>query len=186
MQITFYTIALGLFVAQGTRVCRRLPSNPLTLFSRQSLSPSDIPAACQSTCAPIISTINSCQAITCLCNNAVAEEIADCANCFLAVGGSSSSLFQQEQSLINQYENACSTSGEPISSIQISSRPVALSSGGSALSSAVSGALSSTGTNAAAASATSSGSSSGTRMARGGTLVAVVLAGAVVLFAAAV
>ncbi|THG98827.1 hypothetical protein EW145_g7360, partial [Phellinidium pouzarii] len=140
-----------------------------THFVRQAtsaLGPSSIPAACQSICAPIESTITTCQALSCLCNDSVAQQIAVCANCFASASGDDAATIQQEQSLIDEYTNACATSGESVSVIQLSTGAVSGTGTGTGTptSGSVSADASTTGTatatGAAAAAATSSSSSS--------------------------
>ncbi|EJC99559.1 uncharacterized protein FOMMEDRAFT_23013 [Fomitiporia mediterranea MF3/22] len=153
MQPTLALSVLALLITQASAL-----TSP-SLLARQSaggLGLGSIPDACQATCSPIETTINSCQDLSCLCNNTVANQIADCANCLVAVGGDqASSLQTQEQSIIDQYTNACATSGEPISSIKVSS--VAPTATGSGLGSS----SSSIGLGSAPSSTTSASGSSG-------------------------
>ncbi|KLO08159.1 hypothetical protein SCHPADRAFT_931980 [Schizopora paradoxa] len=115
------------------------------LVKRQTVpvSPSQIPAACSATCAPIDAVVNSCEDLSCLCNNTVSAQIAVCIDCIVFVSGdTTSSTTSQSQNLINQYVNACDTSGQPISSIIVSSvSPTATGGSQSTASGASSGSI---------------------------------------------
>ncbi|PAV14777.1 hypothetical protein PNOK_0933000 [Pyrrhoderma noxium] len=134
-----------------------LSSSPANIFARQSLDPSAIPEACTPTCAPIMATVASCSELSCLCNNDVAKQIADCADCLVAVSNDSSVL-SQEQTIVDQYNNACATSGQPISSVQVSSVAPSSGSSGSATSTST-GTGSGTESNSATSTSTSTSES---------------------------
>ncbi|KAL5521945.1 hypothetical protein ACEPAF_1799 [Sanghuangporus sanghuang] len=113
-------------------------SRSTSLFIRQSsadgLGLDSIPDACQATCAPIVSTVNE---LSCLCNNDVANQIADCGNCLVGVAGDDASSQQTKtQNIVDQFTNACNTSGEPVSSIQLSAVSPSSTAAGSASASA--------------------------------------------------
>ncbi|KAL5501148.1 hypothetical protein ACEPAH_9535 [Sanghuangporus vaninii] len=139
-------------------------SRSTSLFIRQSsadgLGLDSIPDACQATCAPIVSTVNSCQELSCLCNNDVANQIADCGNCLVGVAGDAASSQQTKtQNIVDQFTNACNTSGEPVSSIQLSAVPPSSTAAGSGSTSASATTTSSaSGTSDASQASSSSGS----------------------------
>ncbi|TDL24360.1 hypothetical protein BD410DRAFT_827317 [Rickenella mellea] len=126
-----------------------------SLHARQSFAPGSIPPQCSQPCSAINQTITSCPDLACLCTTAVATQVADCADCIVAISGVPAS---QEQSIVDQFNNACKTNGASVSSVQVSSVAPSGATGGSSPSTA---AGTGTGTSKSNVSPTGSGTSAG-------------------------
>ncbi|EIN06873.1 hypothetical protein PUNSTDRAFT_54224 [Punctularia strigosozonata HHB-11173 SS5] len=91
----------------------------IDLLSRQNsgLDPSDLPAACQSTCATIVSALNTCTTDQCLCTNANTKAYAACLECLVADAGTGE---ETAESGIQQWIDTCNLEGFTVSSVAIS------------------------------------------------------------------
>ncbi|KAI0700273.1 hypothetical protein C8T65DRAFT_728804 [Cerioporus squamosus] len=106
-----------------------MPRNALAgLLNRQTTAfdPSDIPAQCQSQCADVVSALNSCSTVSCLCSDTTNTGLYNCLECALALDPDAALLAQGQDSL-NEYQSSCQQAG-----VSVAPQTLTLPSGASA------------------------------------------------------
>ncbi|KAI0755533.1 hypothetical protein C8Q74DRAFT_1210594 [Fomes fomentarius] len=110
----FAVVSVALLAGQGDRAAltTRSRSALAGLLSRQTtgFDPSDIPAQCQSDCSTVVSALNSCVDVSCLCSENTNRGLYTCLECALAIEPDAS-LLQQGQSSLEDYQSSCKQAG---------------------------------------------------------------------------
>ncbi|RPD70587.1 hypothetical protein L226DRAFT_562760 [Lentinus tigrinus ALCF2SS1-7] len=118
-----YALALAsAALLAGQAAATAVPRNALTgLLVRQTTSfdPSDIPAQCQPDCSVIISALNSCSAVSCLCTDSTNMGLFTCLQCSLGLDPDPALLAQGQDSL-SEYQEACKEAGVSITPFSLS------------------------------------------------------------------
>lgn len=151
----FIILALAGF-ASADLISRETTAGLQQLVSRQSagsefpsLSPSDVPAECQSQCTPMITTLNGCQTSTdlsCGCSTQTKDQLTACFGCLVGIVPSlQSSMDTAEQA----FTEGCKAAGKDVGTA--SGSGASGSSNGSANGGNLNQGLTTTGGNAVAA-----------------------------------
>ncbi|KAJ8517863.1 hypothetical protein ONZ45_g5010 [Pleurotus djamor] len=113
----FTLVVLLTFVASVTAsaLIARSANDLGSLFARQStiLDPDDIPSACRSDCTSIVSQLNSCTTMACLCTTSNGRGLESCVNCLVDLSPSAA-MRQQGQSILDNFVTGCSGAVPPL------------------------------------------------------------------------
>ncbi|KAK7682036.1 hypothetical protein QCA50_015000 [Cerrena zonata] len=132
-----FTILSAALLASQVSANAILGRSPLVslLRIRQTggFDPSDIPSECTVQCATTSEVLGgtSCTTVSCLCTAQVNLGFQQCLQCLIDVAGDSPSLITQSQDALEQYEDACKSSGVSLTSLTISGAASATASGSS-------------------------------------------------------
>ncbi|KZP10327.1 hypothetical protein FIBSPDRAFT_858669 [Athelia psychrophila] len=114
-------ISLGFLAAQTIS-----PADAIASLGRRQpgISPSDLPAACQSGCTTILTTITSCNSnitsgLACICTSANVASLQSCVNCIVSSSSLSAAEAEEGSSLIKSFNAECV--GKGIASLTVSS-----------------------------------------------------------------
>ncbi|RDX45894.1 hypothetical protein OH76DRAFT_1407460 [Lentinus brumalis] len=118
-----YALALvsAAFVAGQAAASTVIPRNALAgLLNRQTTAfdPSDIPAQCQSDCSAVVSALNSCSTVSCLCSETTNTGLYKCLECALGLDPDAALLAQGQDSL-NEYQSSCQQAGVSITPLTL-------------------------------------------------------------------
>ncbi|KAF8057465.1 hypothetical protein FPV67DRAFT_565248 [Lyophyllum atratum] len=90
------------------------PRNVLTgLLVRQTDPTAGIPAVCKPTCNTVLTNIQGCGTIACMCTTANAGLLKGCVECFLGLAPGDSTIASLGQQIYDNFNTACSGSGVP-------------------------------------------------------------------------
>ncbi|KAM5545603.1 hypothetical protein V8D89_000641 [Ganoderma adspersum] len=112
-------LSIAVFAGQAVATPFANASPLAALLKRQStLDPSQVPAQCQSTCTPVINSLNTCTDLTCLCADTVNKGLYNCLECALSLQPDAS-LLSEAQSSLTQYEQACTQGGVAVTPLTL-------------------------------------------------------------------
>ncbi|KAH9012777.1 hypothetical protein EDB85DRAFT_2158710 [Lactarius pseudohatsudake] len=112
---------------------RRQPGS--NLHARSNIDPSSVSKECQSTCTPIIKTLDACNSVaSCECTQANFDALGTCLNCLQALSGLDYSGYTSTQVYVNVFQGACSSFGFELNDVWISASPTGIASTGDPLS----------------------------------------------------
>ncbi|KZP10325.1 hypothetical protein FIBSPDRAFT_858668 [Athelia psychrophila] len=117
-------IALGFLAARITALSP-VSDAIASLGRRQSgISPSDFPAACQSGCTTVLTTITSCDSnittgLSCICTSANVASIQSCVNCIVSSSNATAAVVAEGSSLLNSFNAECA--GQGVASLTVGS-----------------------------------------------------------------
>ncbi|KAI9439218.1 hypothetical protein H4582DRAFT_2075881 [Lactarius indigo] len=110
---------------------RRLPGQ--NLHARSGIDPSTVSKECQSTCTPIIKTLDACNSVaSCECTQANYDALGTCLNCLQALAAGSESLgFTPGADLGQEFGDACTQDfGYQLNGITVTAKPTGIASTG--------------------------------------------------------
>ncbi|EIW52594.1 uncharacterized protein TRAVEDRAFT_53037 [Trametes versicolor FP-101664 SS1] len=135
------SVALVAGQVAASAISTRSPLAGLLRIRQASFDPSEVPAACQSSCSTISTALTSTtcsQDIDCLCSSATSTGLFDCLQCALNLQPDQDVLEQAQESY-DEYAAACASGDVPVASQTLS-----LPSGSSASATRVSGSATAT------------------------------------------
>ncbi|GLB33286.1 hypothetical protein LshimejAT787_0101700 [Lyophyllum shimeji] len=92
------------------------------LLARQTsaIDPSLIPDQCKSDCS-VLSTLNSCSSVACICTDSNMDGIAKCLDCGAALPSANVDI-KTAQSAVDLIVSNCKSAGSPVKSVTISAK----------------------------------------------------------------
>ncbi|KAF9793130.1 hypothetical protein BJ322DRAFT_100723 [Thelephora terrestris] len=82
------------------------------------IDPSVIPDKCKSSCSTIVSSVNSCASVECLCTNKNGQSLKTCVDCLVKEDGTSTST-ATGQSTLDSFVSSCQAAGVTISNLSV-------------------------------------------------------------------
>ncbi|OJT04005.1 hypothetical protein TRAPUB_5334 [Trametes pubescens] len=112
------SVALVAGQVAASAISTRSPLASLLGARQASFDPSQVPAACQSSCSDIASALTSTTCtndLGCICSSTASNGLFDCLQCALTLQPDAD-LLEQEQESYDQYAAACASGDMPVAS----------------------------------------------------------------------